>query len=184
MVGREKRAAMTQDGTRESPQTPTRDDHGVWGQTVAHQHAAVVRGRVPMAEIPAFLAHAFREVEAMAESSGVAITGPAFGRFAFAGDGMEVEAGFPVDREIARRGDVVCSDLPGGTAACVVHRGTFDQVAEAYEEVERWVQAHGYIRAGDPWEVYLDGPESAASRTLVCLPYLPAGTADSLHTMV
>jgi len=172
MVGGEKRAAMTQDGTRESPQTSTREDGDVQGHTVAYQHAAVVRGRVPMAEIPAFLALAFREVEVMAESRGVAIAGPAFGRFAFAGEGMEVEAGFPVDREVTAQGCVVGSDLPGGTVACVLHQGTFDQGAEAYEEVERWVQAHGYVRAGDPWEVYPDDPGCSAPRTLVCLPYL------------
>ncbi len=163
---------MTQEATRQRLHTSTCGDDEVRELVVAYQRAAVVRRRVAMEEIPAFLDRAFQEVEAMAGSRGVAIVGPRFGRFAFAGKGMEVEAGFPVDREIAPRGCVVASDLPGGTVACVMREGTFEQVAEAHEQVERWVRAHGYVRAGDPWEVYADPPGSIAPRTLVYLPFV------------
>ena len=134
------------------------------------QPAAVVRGNVAVGDIPGFLGGAFGEVIQALTGQGLAPAGPPFGCFVPAGDGFDVEAGFPATGAVRPSGRVVASELPGGTAARVLHRGGYAEVASAYDAVKEWVAAHGYVAVAPPWESYLDGPEVAEPRTVVCLP--------------
>lgn len=131
---------------------------------------AVVRGHVSRQGIPAFLGGAFSEVLEVLEAQGLTPTGPPFGLFVPTGDGFDVEAGFPAARAVRPAGRVEACELPGGPAARVVHRGDYGGVAAAYEAAAAWVTSHGYVAAGPPWESYLDGPDVAEPRTVVCLP--------------
>jgi effector-binding domain-containing protein len=67
-------------------------------------------------------------------------------------------------------GRVVPGSLPGGEVATTTHVGSYDDVAAAYSAVERWLDDQGLVPVGDPWESYLDGPEVAQPRTVVCFP--------------
>lgn len=134
------------------------------------QRTAVVRGRVRVGEIPAFLGGAFDEIVRALAAQGLTPAGPPFGRYTPAGDGFDVEAGFPTDHEVRAQGRIVAATLPGGPAAQVLHKGDYAAVAAAYEAASQWAAAHGYVVAGPPWESYLDGPDVAEPRTVVCLP--------------
>ena len=136
------------------------------------QHTAAVRARIPVDDLADFLEQAFSRVEVVTDAMGVATAGPPYARLVLAGDALEVEAGYPVDRRITSAHGVVASDLPGGRAASVTHVGSFDEAAEAYDEVERWLRLKGYVRECDPWEVYVDEPGTGAARTIIRLPYL------------
>ena len=134
------------------------------------QQVAVVRGHVTTAEIPAFLGEAFDEVIKTLSAQGLAPAGPPFGRFVPAGDGFDVEAGFPATGSVTPIGRVVPGELAAGPAARVMHKGRYDGVAGAYQSAVDWVRGHGYVATAPPWETYLDGPEVAEPRTVVCLP--------------
>ena len=134
------------------------------------QPAAVVRGRVAVEGLPAFLGGAFGEVGAALAAQNLAPAGPPFGRYRVVEDGFDVEAGFPASGTVAGTGRVEPSALPGGPVATTTHVGSYDGVAAAYEAVTEWVESAGYTVDGEPWECYLDGPEVAEPRTLVCFP--------------
>lgn len=134
------------------------------------QPAAVVRGHVTVADIPAFIGNAFGEVIQTLSGQGLAPAGPPFARYHPSGDGFDVEAGFPASGMVHTAGRVIACELPGGPTARVLHRGDYGGVAAAYDAASEWVTAHGYVESGAPWECYLDGPEVAEPRTLVCLP--------------
>ena len=55
-----------------------------------------------------------------------------------------------------------------------MHRGVDDDVAAAVNGGREWLAANRWTAAGAPWEVYLDGPEVAEPRTLICMPCRPA----------
>ncbi len=75
----------------------------------------------------------------------------------------DVEAAVPIDRQVQSEGRVVVRELPGVDAmACVVHRGGYDAVGEAYSALMAWIQANGYRTSGPSREVYLRGPGSGA----------------------
>jgi len=46
-------------------------------------------------------------------------------------------------------------ELPGVTAASIVHHGAFNRIAEAYLAVLHWMDANGYRKAGPTRELFL-----------------------------
>lgn len=44
------------------------------------------------------------------------------------------------------------------TVASAMHKGSYDAVAEVYQELNEWVGIHGYEVVGPPREVYYNGP--------------------------
>jgi len=138
------------------------------------QPTAVVRGIVAQEAIAEFLGGAFGEVIGAISAQGLAPAGPPFGCYAPTAEGFEIEAGFPASAPIAPTGRVVASELPGGTALVVLHRGPYAAVSAAYTAAEDWLADNAWESTGQPWEAYLDGPEVAEPRTLVHVPIRPA----------
>lgn len=138
------------------------------------QAVAVVRAHVAVDGIPAFLGGAFGEVLEALAAQGVEVAGPPFARFAMDDRGFDVEAGFPTSAPVARAGRVEASELPGGPAIVILHRGSYDDVAADYRAGQEWLAANRWTATGAPWEAYLDGPEVAEPRTMVYMPCRPA----------
>ncbi|GAB2646852.1 GyrI-like domain-containing protein [Prescottella soli] len=135
------------------------------------QPAAIVRGAVTVEAIPAFLGPAFDAVARAATDQGVEIVGPPFGRFLpLPGDRWNIEAGFPLERDLVEAGPVESASLPAGPCACTVHAGGYDTVESAYVALTQWISEHGYATVGEPWESYLDAPDTPRPRTEVFMP--------------
>ena len=134
------------------------------------QPAAVVHEVVSYDDLPAFLAAAFGEVGVVLAQQNLFPSGPPFGRFRMEPGGFDVEAGFPVQSPVTPTGRVEPVTLPGGPIAETVHIGPYDGVSAAYTAVTDWLETEGREPTGDPWELYLDGPEVSSPRTVVCFP--------------
>ena len=72
---------------------------------------------------------------------------------------IEVEAGFAVDEPIAPSGEVVPSQLPGGTVVGGIHIGPYEKLAETYTAMGDWAATQGLTLSGPMWEVYLSDPQ-------------------------
>ena len=131
---------------------------------------AVVSGHASVGEIPAFVGGAFAEVMGTLSAQGLAPSGPPFSRYRPTEEGFDVEAGFPTTDTVSPAGRVNAGNLPGGTVARVVHKGSYSDVPSAYEAAAQWASAHGFVPAGPPWESYLDSPEVKEPRTVICMP--------------
>jgi effector-binding domain-containing protein len=134
------------------------------------QPTAIVCGHIPVTGIPEFLGGAYDEVMRVLAEQGRTPAGPPFARYREAGDGFDVEAGFPADGAVAASGRVTAGALPGGPTAGAMHRGSYDTVDQTYRAVQDWLAANGYVVSGAPWECYLDEPTVAEPRTLVYFP--------------
>jgi effector-binding domain-containing protein len=134
------------------------------------QHAAVVRATVSLDGLSAFLGAAFGEVGGVLAKQGLFPVGPPLGRYRPVERGFEVEAGFPTTRAVVPDGRVEPIVLPGGDIAETVHIGAYERVPAAYGAVMEWLGETGRVVTGDPWEMYLDGPDVADPRTVVCFP--------------
>jgi effector-binding domain-containing protein len=139
-------------------------------ETRPEQAAAVVHAVVAADELPEFLGSAFAEVGAALARQSVFPAGPPFGRYQIVEGGFEVEAGFATTGEVAADGRVEPLVLPGGDIAETVHIGAYSDVAAAYTAVAGWLADSGREPAGAPWEMYLDPPDVAEPRTVVCFP--------------
>jgi effector-binding domain-containing protein len=134
------------------------------------QPVAMVRGHIETAGIPAFLGDAFGEAMRVMADQHLTPAGPPFARWRPTGDSFDVEAGFPVSAPVTPQGRVDADTLPGGPVATVMHIGDYGGVSAAYEFLTEWLDVHGYVSAGEPWECYLDGPQVPDPKTLVRFP--------------
>lgn len=134
------------------------------------QEAAVVAGRAPALDLPAFLGAAFTEVAQVLQEQGKGPAGAPFARYTPGSAGFDVEAGFPAGTHVTPSGRVVPLVLPGGKAARIRYQGDYAGIGQAYAAVHPWLAARGLVAAGQPWESYLDEPGVPEPRTLLFVP--------------
>ncbi|HEU4617227.1 MAG TPA: GyrI-like domain-containing protein [Gammaproteobacteria bacterium] len=134
-----------------------------------------MRGRVSRRELPAALGRCLGAVYAHCQQAGVAIAGVPFCRYPAMGPGLlTFEAGMPVASAVAGDGEIEAGLLQGGPAAVAVHAGAYENLADTYALIERWLAESGLHPGGPPWESYVtdpaDYPDPADWRTEVCWP--------------
>lgn len=139
-------------------------------EEVGEQPAAAVMKQVPLAQVGQFIGEAFDLVMAALNAQHVSPAGPPFARYRMHGDTFDVTAGFPTMQPMVASGRVVPVSLPRGKVATTMHVGAYYAVKHAYDAIMEWLPEHGLHVAGDPWEVYLDGPEVAEPRTIIRVP--------------
>jgi AraC family transcriptional regulator len=98
--------------------------------------------------------------------------GAPYGRYhEFGPDRADVEIGIPVSMPLANLrplaecepGELGSSELPGGSAAVTVHRGPYDGLSAAYDQLHDWIHANGRDEGPGPWESYIDDPSEVTS---------------------
>jgi AraC family transcriptional regulator len=134
-----------------------------------------VRTKAARHELPKAIAQGVGKVYMHAQTSGAPLDGHPFTRYLSSGPGLlDIEVGFRVARDAAGAGDVISGELPAGETAVAVHAGPYDQLAETYAAVERWIEQNGLRPVGAPWEWYVtdpaDHPDPADWRTEVYWP--------------
>lgn len=71
---------------------------------------------------------------------------------------FELEAGFPAGAPVAADGDVLASELPGGTVARATHVGGYDSLGDSWGALVAWATEQGRTPEGRMWEVYVTEP--------------------------
>ncbi|MGB3684643.1 MAG: MerR family transcriptional regulator [Ornithinimicrobium sp.] len=77
-------------------------------------------------------------------------------------------------------GGVERVDLPGCSAASVIHQGSYEDMGRAYASVSRWIHERGHRIAGSPREVYLNSPDEVAESELRTEILFPIDSDDEL----
>lgn len=136
---------------------------------------AVVRARVPVAELPIFFQKAFSATWKALREQGLTPTGPPFALYhGIPTQSVDVEAGFPVTIAPHADGEVAAGTLPGGRAVEAVHVGPYDTMGETYGQVEQWMVGQRLQPGPVVWESYLSDPQRetdpATWRTLIHWP--------------
>jgi effector-binding domain-containing protein len=132
----------------------------------APQPTAVVRSTIAVAEIPRFLGHAYEAVARVLASQGITPVGEPFAYYkGVPTTTIELEAGFPVAVPCVPSGEVVASELPGGTIATGTHVGPYDTMVETYQRLTTWINAQGLVLGGAMWETYLSDPQQEPDAT-------------------
>jgi effector-binding domain-containing protein len=127
--------------------------------TVEPATTAVVRGVVPVTELPGFFDRSFGALAQTLAAQQIAITGPAFALYRGPlAETADLEVGFTTATAVHADGDVTPGSLPGGTVARLIHAGGFDALSESWQRLRAWIDAAGLTPAQPIWEVYLTEP--------------------------
>ena len=81
---------------------------------------------------------------------------------------VDLEVGFPVPERVAPSGRVVPSQLPAARVARALYTGSYEGLAAAWAELDRWVASQELCASEVGWEFYVRGPESSADPTDWC----------------
>jgi len=90
---------------------------------------------------------------------------------------FEMEVCVPVSRMLESRGDIKAVEIPGGLAAVTLHKGPYDGVEPAYNDLETWVKENGYKYAGPARETYMNDPGQVPESELLTEISIPVAKA-------
>ena len=123
------------------------------------QPVITVRRTNPVENLPAFFGEVYGMMAQYLGEMGEQPVGMPFAAyFNMDMSAMDVEAGFPVARELPGKGEIKSGKIPAGKFAVVQHVGGYDTVGPAYEALSDFVKEQGYEDIGIAYEYYLNDP--------------------------
>lgn len=133
------------------------------------QRTIAVRVQQPMAalDLRSLFDRYMPAISASLAANGLTPQGPSFARYhAYGPDIVDVEMGLPVAAPLpgirplqaVGSGQIGTSELPGGSAAMLIHSGSYRTLAKAYDVLHDWIGTQGRHEAPGPWEVYVVAP--------------------------
>lgn len=119
---------------------------------------AVVRARVPAAELSRFVPAACGEVWSFIRSAGLPRPGRHVSLYLDT-DGL-VEVGAEVSEPFTGNERIHCSQLPAGRVVTTIHFGPYGGLSHAHRAIREWCAANGHRCEGVSWEIYGHWEES------------------------
>ena len=140
----------------------------------APQPALSMRTRTTMAQLPEFFDRAYGAVLGRMAELGETPAGAPFAYYHNLNfDDLDIEAGFPVSRELESNGEVQAITLPGGRYCVGIHQGSYDTLSQTWDALVKYATDQGHTPAGFVIEHYLTNPTEVApedNQTLLTLP--------------
>ena len=150
-------------------------------EQVKAQPAMTMRFRAKPEELGQKYSEAFGALFGYVMSNGGEIAGRPYGRYLeMEEEQFEVEAGVPVTKVLAAKGEIKPGKLPGGTVATTMHVGPYEQLGNAHSTLGMWLEKSGKKAAGPVWEAYLTDPgEQPDPNKYQTKLFLPLEAADA-----
>jgi effector-binding domain-containing protein len=118
-----------------------------------------VRTRTTVQDLPHVLGSAYRAIAQYLGELGEQPVGPPFAAYYNMDmQDLDVEAGFPVSKELAARDDIKPGEIPSGKIATCLYTGPYSDIEPAYKELFQWIEDNGYEATGVAYEMYLNDP--------------------------
>ena len=118
-----------------------------------------IRAQAKMQDLPSLMGPLFGEVFGYVNESGQQPAGMPFSRYhSMDNESVDMECGLPVASALDGTPRIQSGELPGGTAATVVHKGPYEGLPQTWTALVEWMGSQGLRPAGPPWEVYLTDP--------------------------
>jgi len=125
------------------------------------QPALTMRTVTAVENLPQFFGKAYGAIMAYLSSLGENPAGMPFGAYYNLDmTALDVEAGFPVAKELPAQGEIQYTAIPAGKYVSTIHHGAYDSVTPAYDALNEWAQKNGYQPSGIAYEYYLNDPST------------------------
>jgi AraC family transcriptional regulator len=134
-------------------------EYSITTKELSPQPVLLARRRVKPSAIAATLGEVLGLVFHHAQRAGAAFAGQPLTRYLEWGPGLwTIEAGMPIAASVPGDGVVSADTLPGGLVATTTHAGPYDKLTEAHAAIQVWIEEHGLVGSGAPWESYVTDP--------------------------
>ncbi len=144
----------------------------------AAQPVLSIRSRTTMQDLQAFLGKSFGDVAQYLGELGLCPAGAPFAAYHNMDmANLDVEAGFPVAKPTAARGEIQPSAIPGGQLATCLYTGPYNEMPPAYEALTQFVKDQGREATGVCYEIYLNEPGKVTPQELQTLIVFPLKSA-------
>lgn len=121
---------------------------------------AVIHLVIPGRDMPKYMDPAIQEILKTLTDQCMQPSGPMFSyHHRRPSDTFDFEIGFPVAKAIIPSGRVVNGTLPGEKVVRTVYQGPYEQLGEAWGELQGWVRERKLVETGRFWESYLSNPD-------------------------
>ena len=135
---------------------------------------AVVRTTAPVRELPSVVGEAYGEIMEYLARRGISATGAPFVLYRNEDmKALQVEIGFPVDRDIEPEGRVEPGMISGGEVLSEIHVGPYSELERTYTPLMKHIEDQKLSVTEWMYEVYLNAPgetPEAELQTEVCFP--------------
>ena len=71
---------------------------------------------------------------------------------------LNIAAGFPVEKSIEGKGEILAEIIPSGKFLSTIHKGAYDLVEPAYKALSDYTKEHGLEPTRVVYEYYLNDP--------------------------
>jgi len=132
------------------------------------QPVVSMRTRSSVESLPQVLGGAYGSIMTYLNEIGAEPAGPPFvGYFNMDMQDLDLEAGFPVSKPIAGKGELKPSVIPAGPRVACIHIGPYNQIENAYIAIMEWIAANGQTSTGVCYEFYLNDPANTPENELM-----------------
>jgi effector-binding domain-containing protein len=125
------------------------------------QKTASIRLRTAVAGLKPELGKAYGEIMGLLGGQGVQPAGAPFAiYYNMDMNDLDVEMGFPVASPFRAGGRVKPGTIPGGRTAVSVHKGSYETMEKAYNDIAAFIAKEKAVARGLCYEVYLNDPQT------------------------
>ncbi len=123
------------------------------------QPALTVRSRVPVHDLSDMFERSYIALIEYLEGLGEDVAGPPFAiYYNVEMEDLDVEAGFPVTKELPGKDDIRSITIDVEKAASTIHIGPYSEIESAYLALMEWINKNSYEPSGITYEFYLNDP--------------------------
>lgn len=124
-----------------------------------YQPVMSVRTISSVSKLPQLIGETYERIMAYLKELDVTPTGPPFVcYYNLDMEHLDVEIGFPVEDVLPGEGDLCPSEMIQGNVVSYLYKGPYEKMEEAYNEMNDYINTHGYRAKGMSYEVYYNSP--------------------------
>lgn len=131
------------------------------------QYTLAVRTRCPVEEMSDVLGREYGKIVGHLQEIGVYPSGAPFvAYYNMDMSDLDIEAGFPVVKELEGKGDIQPSKIPAGKYVETTFTGPYTELSGVYESLMKWMEENNYQISGAAYEFYLNDPQKTKPEDL------------------
>jgi effector-binding domain-containing protein len=129
-------------------------------------YAMTIRTKCKMEDMGDEMGNALSKIMNFINATGLKMAGPPFAIwYEWEGDMMEFDNAIPISKKIKGTNEIVPIKTYGGKVAYVMHTGDYESTQHSWMALENFVKGNNLETNGDPYEVYIKGPETEPDST-------------------